>query len=363
MVIGASTSISRSNPPPDFGNAITSGAMPHRPAALTMQIAEPKAMPPCGGAPKAEASNRNPNFSLASSWGQAHHREHPLLDVRLDEYGCCRRQYLVVIADNVIHIRKHPCPDRCGEVSRCSGFGEERGPRRSMVPEPTATSSVSVRPLRTAAHPPPTRTRPLQWSMEYARLACRCPGATRSSWPCDRRSAPRQPGTAAWPGLRRRRRTAQPPRPRLWGMLFPATGPGPACDPAPTVTVREVPSAPTLFRPLLPGHEKPRRRRVASTARPGARRRRDVKAPENTPERRWRRRNRSLSGVGGDPGAEGRACRCRRCPSPQRKVIRGTGVVDARRRCSSRTNAMRQPARPGRSRSPRRRSSSRCRAG
>ncbi|SHU91285.1 Uncharacterised protein [Mycobacteroides abscessus subsp. abscessus] len=37
------------------------------PASSAVTRSHPKAMPPCGGAPKANASSRNPNFSWASS--------------------------------------------------------------------------------------------------------------------------------------------------------------------------------------------------------------------------------------------------------------------------------------------------------
>ena len=36
------------------------------PSSMTMR-SQPKAMPPCGGAPNAKASSRKPNFSWASS--------------------------------------------------------------------------------------------------------------------------------------------------------------------------------------------------------------------------------------------------------------------------------------------------------
>ena len=42
--------------------------MESSPASSAVMRSQPNAMPPCGGAPKVKASNRNPNLSWASSW-------------------------------------------------------------------------------------------------------------------------------------------------------------------------------------------------------------------------------------------------------------------------------------------------------
>ena len=65
-MIGAGAAVSGSNPPPDFGNAMTS-RMESDPVSRDTMRSQPKAMPPWGGAPKPNASSRNPNFSCACS--------------------------------------------------------------------------------------------------------------------------------------------------------------------------------------------------------------------------------------------------------------------------------------------------------
>ncbi len=65
-MIGAGAWVSGSKPPPDFGNAMTSRIESVFASSATMR-SQPKAMPPCGGAPKAKASSRKPNFSRAAS--------------------------------------------------------------------------------------------------------------------------------------------------------------------------------------------------------------------------------------------------------------------------------------------------------
>ena len=65
-MIGAGAAVSGSKPPPDFGNAMTS-RIESVPASSATIRSQPKAMPPCGGAPYLKASSRKPNFSCASS--------------------------------------------------------------------------------------------------------------------------------------------------------------------------------------------------------------------------------------------------------------------------------------------------------
>src|SRR5699024_5059599 len=64
-VIGAGAWVSGSKPPPDFGKAMTS-RIESTPASRDTMRSQPKAMPPCGGAPNLKASSRKPNFSVAS---------------------------------------------------------------------------------------------------------------------------------------------------------------------------------------------------------------------------------------------------------------------------------------------------------
>src|SRR5215210_6045495 len=61
-VMGAGAAVSGSNPPPDLGKAMTS-RIDSVPASRATIRSQPKAMPPCGGAPYLNASRRKPNFS------------------------------------------------------------------------------------------------------------------------------------------------------------------------------------------------------------------------------------------------------------------------------------------------------------
>src|SRR3984893_14685330 len=65
-VMGAGASVSGSTPPPVLGNAITS-RIESTPDSSALIRSQPNAMPPCGGAPNVNASNRNPTFSSASA--------------------------------------------------------------------------------------------------------------------------------------------------------------------------------------------------------------------------------------------------------------------------------------------------------
>src|SRR5699024_6123883 len=65
-VIGAGACVSGSEPPPDLGKAMTS-RMDSDLVRSAMMRSQPNAIPPCGGAPNANASRRKPNFSRASS--------------------------------------------------------------------------------------------------------------------------------------------------------------------------------------------------------------------------------------------------------------------------------------------------------
>ena len=72
------------------------------PSSMTTR-SQPKAMPPCGGAPNWKASRRKPNFSWASCVGQAHDPEDPLLHVAPVDTDRAAAD-LVAVADHVVGV-------------------------------------------------------------------------------------------------------------------------------------------------------------------------------------------------------------------------------------------------------------------
>jgi hypothetical protein len=109
------------------------------PSSITMR-SQPKAMPPCGGAPKAKASSRKPNFSCASSLDDAHDGEHALLDVAAVDTDRAAAD-LVAVADDVVGVGERRAGVGVEGVDPNSGLGEVKAWCTAVqAPEPTATS-------------------------------------------------------------------------------------------------------------------------------------------------------------------------------------------------------------------------------
>ena len=79
-LLGAS--VSRSLALAVFGNAIVSRRFVEPDNNMTIR-SNPKAIPPCGGVPYSNASNKNPNCSHACSSAESKRFEHFLLDITL----------------------------------------------------------------------------------------------------------------------------------------------------------------------------------------------------------------------------------------------------------------------------------------
>ncbi len=78
---------------------------------------QPKAMPPCGGAPYLKASSRKPNFVLGFLLADAHDVEHAVLDVTaVDTDGAAAD--LVAVADDVVGVGQRAYPGPCRRCPR-----------------------------------------------------------------------------------------------------------------------------------------------------------------------------------------------------------------------------------------------------
>ena len=134
---------------------------------------QPKAMPPCGGAPKVNASNRNPNFSCGFGRVQAHHREHAFLNVAAVDTNRAATD-LVAVADDVVGVGQHVAGIAVDDVLEFGlGRGEcvmHRGPRAASRRRHRRRRSRRRR-ARTAAGPPPRRTPRHRGSIRSSRSA------------------------------------------------------------------------------------------------------------------------------------------------------------------------------------------------
>ena len=108
---GPGDSVMRSVPEAVFGNAITS-RIEDEPVRIMSMRSRPSAMPPCGGAPKRNASSRKPNFARASSGSDAERARRRATARRAGGSGSTRR----------------PAPSRSGRRRRRA---PSRGPGRS----------------------------------------------------------------------------------------------------------------------------------------------------------------------------------------------------------------------------------------
>ena len=73
------------------------------PASRATTRSQPKAMPPCGGAPNLKPSRRKPNFVCGVCLVQAHQLEDPFLDVALVDTDGAAADF-VAVADDVVGV-------------------------------------------------------------------------------------------------------------------------------------------------------------------------------------------------------------------------------------------------------------------
>ena len=171
------------------------------PARIATKRSMPTAKPACGGAPKRNASSRNPNRSCASSGVDAEHREDALLDVGpVDSHRA--RAELPAVEHEVVGLRPHR--QRVG-FQRVEIVGVRH--RERMVHGDDAARLV-VEPPRTAGSRRPTRSAAPRRSADGPGRAeaGRAPTAPSAGRP--RRAAT---GRRAARPARRRGRAARPP--------------------------------------------------------------------------------------------------------------------------------------------------------